>query len=767
MSDVRFLMAHGSRHTLIDTPDQTYPGISWPEIVRLCKEPQAKDKEASDFFIPSTYRDYDGRSHQAQRERGAFRMLAIDIDQGNLSKEDVIQAVREVLGDVSMLVYSSSGASEDNRKWRVLLPLATPIIGEEYEEAQSAFFHLLKQRGITPDGALARCGQPIYLPNVPISKRWPNLSPMFYDFEIVRGSNVFLTDASPIMQEVERRQEERRLALEHANQERLERERQRVDRCKLHPEDVNPVDAFNDAHTIEDLLLKYGYRRHGSSAHYRSRHQSSASFATQNFGTHWVSLSGSDAAAGIGRSKSMGENSYCFGDAFDLFVHYEHGGDFTAAVRAFGLEAGLSRRVASALLPDADNGSVVGVRHPNIEEIIQDEKGRPIFCHQTVYAILVTYPDWDGIFAYNEFSGLIMLLKPVPGARIPKSSFKPRAIKDSDFTHAVRWFNAHGFPKANQTTVTASVIAAANENILSPVRHYLEELSWDCIPRVGGWLIKYCGATDTAFNRAVGEKWLISAVARAFDPGCKVDTALIFEGTQGAGKSETFRTLASEEWFHDGLGDLGNKDASAGLKGKWIIELPELAAVRRTDVESVKAFLSRTHEKYRPPYGNVEVIEPRRCVFAGTTNRQDWLADDTGGRRFWPVEVKNINLKDLASDRNQIWAEAVEMYRTKQKWWLDPDEERMGATLVIQRTTDEPWTADVLKYAEKRSEVSTKEILLALSIELTRQTKADSMRVSGILTRAGWKRDGQFSKGDYKGLTRFVLPTRDGGGSTK
>ena len=338
MSDVRFLMAHGSRHTLIDTPDQTYPGISWPEIVRLCKEPQAKDKEASDFFIPSTYRDYDGRSHQAQRERGAFRMLAIDIDQGNLSKEDVIQAVREVLGDVSMLVYSSSGATEDNRKWRVLLPLATPIIGEEYEEAQSAFFHLLKQRGITPDGALARCGQPIYLPNVPISKRWPNLSPMFYDFEIVRGSNVFLTDASPIIQEVERRQEECRLALEHANQERLERERQRVDRCKLHPEDVNPIDAFNDAHTIEDLLLKYGYRRHGSSAHYRSRHQSSTSFATQNFGTHWVSLSGSDAAAGIGRSKSMGENSYCFGDAFDLFVHYEHGGDFTAAVRAFGLE---------------------------------------------------------------------------------------------------------------------------------------------------------------------------------------------------------------------------------------------------------------------------------------------------------------------------------------------------------------------------------------------------------------------------------------------
>ncbi|MBV5334037.1 hypothetical protein JZU57_02140, partial [bacterium] len=219
-----------------------------------------------------------------------------------------------------------------------MLPLAVPVSGEEYEEAQSALFHLLRQRGISPDGALARCGQPIYLPNVPISKRWPDLSPMFYDFQIVRGTNVFLTDASPIMQEVEQRQEQRRLAIEQADKDRREREKQRAERRIQHPDDVNPVDVFNDNHTIEDLLLRYGYERQGASAHFKSRYQSSTSFATQNFTTHWVSLSGSDAAAGIGRSKSMGDNSYCFGDGFDLFVHYEHNGDFTAAVRAYGLE---------------------------------------------------------------------------------------------------------------------------------------------------------------------------------------------------------------------------------------------------------------------------------------------------------------------------------------------------------------------------------------------------------------------------------------------
>jgi hypothetical protein len=338
MADIRFLMAHGSFFTLIDKPEQSYPSISWADIVRMVKDPQAKDKADADLFIPSTYTAHDGRSHDAQRERGSYRMLAIDIDQGNPSKDDVTQAVRDVLGDVSMIIYSSSGANPDRLKWRVLLPLAAPVDGAAYEEIQSAFFDLLRQHGITPDGALARCGQPIYLPNVPMAKRGPDLKPIFYDHAIVRSNNVALTDGNPIMQEVGRRAEQRRLAFEQAEIGRRDREKQRADRRLSNPTEINPVDAFNDVHTISDLLLKYGYERRGSSAHYKSRYQSSGSYATQDFGTHWVSLSGSDASAAIGRSKAMGDNAYCYGDAFDLFAHYEHGGDFKAAVRAYGAE---------------------------------------------------------------------------------------------------------------------------------------------------------------------------------------------------------------------------------------------------------------------------------------------------------------------------------------------------------------------------------------------------------------------------------------------
>ena len=349
MSDVRFLTAPGSFFTLIDKPGEYYPGVSWNEIVKLVQTPQAKEKIDADFFIPSTYRAHDGRSHEAQREHGAYRALAIDIDRGNPSLEDVQEAVQAVCGDVSILIYSSSGASLDNRKWRAIVPLAGVITGAEYEEIQTAFFDLLHVNGIHPDGALARCGQPIYLPNVPIAKRGPDLMPLFYQHRVLRGKPLRLDGDSPIMQELTRKAEQRRLAAEQAEKARAERERQRADRRQKFPDEVSPVDAFNADHSIEDLLARYQYERHGSSQHYRSRYQTSPSYATENFGTHWVSLSGSDAAAGVGRPKSLGENSYCWGDAFDLFVHYEHGSDYSAAVRAYGAEINPAKAAASEM----------------------------------------------------------------------------------------------------------------------------------------------------------------------------------------------------------------------------------------------------------------------------------------------------------------------------------------------------------------------------------------------------------------------------------
>src|SRR5262249_11852322 len=147
---------------------------------------------------------------------------------------------------------------------------------------------------------------------------------------------------------------------------------------------------------------------------------------------------------------------------------------------------------------------------------------------------------------------------------------------------------------------------------------------------------------------AVGEKFLISAIARVMRPGCKADHALVLEGPQGIGKSGVGRILAGDEWFTDQVADFGSKDASMQLRGIWMIELSELGSLPRADRERVKAFITQQSERFRLPYGHRLVNHPRQCVFIATTNSDTWLQDETGGRRFWPVACRAIDLASLA-----------------------------------------------------------------------------------------------------------------------
>ena len=180
--------------------------------------------------------------------------------------------------------------------------------------------------------------------------------------------------------------------------------------------------------------------------------------------------------------------------------------------------------------------------------------------------------------------------------------------------------------------------------------------------------------------------------------------------------------------------------------------------MRRSETETVKAFLSRTEERFRPAYARTEVIEPRRCVFIGTTNRTDYLNDDTGNRRFWPVSIRRFDLDALRRDRDQLWAEAVAAYRTGEPWWLDREAETEAAALTSQRQADDPWESKVLEAVIGKAHTSTRALLDAIGLDPVHRTKADSMRVAGILNRAGWVRDGKYSSGPDRGQARYVRP---------
>ncbi len=380
----QLLLAHGATNTKINQPGNEYEGINLGKIAKLVSEPQAKEKADASFIIPSVYREHDGRNHAIQRDHGEYWMLALDVDEGDPSLIELRTAVETVTGNASTLIYSSSGASEDNRKWRVLIPLALPISGEDYAEAQLAFFDLMQSENIACDSSLSRTGQPIYLPNVPPARRDQFGAPSFYHGIKHRGDGLLIPTKSRIWENMLFRRKNEAIAAEKASAERALRAQQREEnRSKFDGDD--PIDVFNQRHTISDIMLKYGYERKGSSDSYRSPMQTSGSHATKDYGTHWVSLSGSDRASGIGQASG----EFCYGDAFDIWAHFEHGGRMSDAVREYGKEirptpAKQREEIVKAasepyadfdMVPDAEPEPV----QPKATIIIPNAEQKPIF----------------------------------------------------------------------------------------------------------------------------------------------------------------------------------------------------------------------------------------------------------------------------------------------------------------------------------------------------------------------------------------------------
>jgi predicted P-loop ATPase len=343
-------------------------------------------------------------------------------------------------------------------------------------------------------------------------------------------------------------------------------------------------------------------------------------------------------------------------------------------------------------------------------------------------------------------------LRAVPGQG---GGVYPRPLEDDDYTAAQAWFNNNGFPKATMDIVRAAVRKVCRHQAFDPLRDYLDGLQWDGAPRLASWLTTYCGAEPSAYVSEVGRRWCISAVARGFKPGVKADCMIVLEGAQGRRKSSALAALAGEDWFSDALPQMGDKDASSYLRGKWIIEVAELEAMR-SQMDAIKAFISRQVENYRPVYGREEVSEPRRCIFAGSTNKDDWQRDETGGRRFWPVKVGSIDVDAIARDRVQLWAEAVHLYRAGERWWLEGEEADQAQAEVAERRPDDPWRADIARVVEGRAEVTTKEVLHELHVLPVDMTPQLSKRVAQELVALGWVRDGRVTTGQMKGAARYV-----------
>jgi predicted P-loop ATPase len=245
-----------------------------------------------------------------------------------------------------------------------------------------------------------------------------------------------------------------------------------------------------------------------------------------------------------------------------------------------------------------------------------------------------------------------------------------RTLKDSDFTDAHIYVQEFYLRTIGYKIVEEIVLRDCERRKRHPVRDYLNSLVWDGEIRLNDWLVNYLGCDATPYVCKIGRLYLTAAVARIFEPGCKCDYVLVLEGEQGLEKSKVWKTLF-KEYHTDSIPDITSKDASIHVSRFWCVEISEMAAYNKHDDAYMKSFITRTVEQYRPVHGRMGVDVPRQCVIAGSVNDATYLKDETGNRRWWPVKCSKIDIERLEEDRDQLFAEAVHLYKTKQPWWPD------------------------------------------------------------------------------------------------
>ena len=375
------------------------------------------------------------------------------------------------------------------------------------------------------------------------------------------------------------------------------------------------------------------------------------------------------------------------------------------------------------------------------------------FCN---YRLMLTFNGAvAGKFRLNRFTNEVE----VQGAPWALSS-ATAPLSDRDIVRAREWLQGFNLtPTKDEAHAALSEAAAAHS--YDPVTDYLDGLIWDGKPRIDAWLINLFGVRDTPYARAVGSKWLISACARAYRPGCKADYMLVLEGPQDIGKSAALRALAGPDWFMEFTAPLrDNKMFVEQTMGKWIVEFPELASIGPSNMETVKAVITTQVDRVRLSYAHTAGNYPRRSILAGTVNPKAegaYLTDETGNKRFWPVRCTAIDMVGLVRDRDQLWAEAASRYALGEHWWLT-DEQRAAA--IIQqaaRVAVSPWE-DWLKSGrlDERDEWTSSQLLERIGVPVKDQTNKHKQEVAQIMTRLGWRQKVERLQGHPTRIWRYT-----------
>ena len=322
-------------------------------------------------------------------------------------------------------------------------------------------------------------------------------------------------------------------------------------------------------------------------------------------------------------------------------------------------------------------------------ELDVDGKGIYLSSATNINIILANDYRLKDAFKQNDFDNKRYAFRTLPWRKIGE----PEPMKNVDYS-GVRNYIESIYGISGTLKIDDSLALEFEKHAFHPIREYLKELTWDGRKRVDTLLTDYLGVQDNIYTRESIRKWLVGAVSRVMRPGCKFDSALILVGVQGANKS-SFLNKLGKEWFSDTFMTVHGTQALEQIQGAWIIEMAELAGLKKAEVEPVKHFISKQVDSFRPAYARVSETFKRQCVFGGTTNKHDFLNDATGGRRFWPQDVDlSKSTKDvwvhLDDEVDQIWAEVFELYKKGEKLILSKDAEMLARNeQILHSETDE------------------------------------------------------------------------------
>jgi predicted P-loop ATPase len=355
------------------------------------------------------------------------------------------------------------------------------------------------------------------------------------------------------------------------------------------------------------------------------------------------------------------------------------------------------------------------------------ERGRPLKHKLNIYRIMELDSRLRDRYRYNEFADEIW-----DGDHL---------LEDHHITELSLWLQRIYRVTIGKEPLYDLIIRRSRENAYHPLQDYLQSLKWDGKKRIGQILQRYWGVEDTPLLREIGLRWAISCVARGLRPGCKVDTVLILCGPQGAKKSTSLRVLAGDGYFSDSHLDIRSKDSYQLIhqSGVWIWELAEFYSLKNRDNENAKMFLSSPSDRYRPSYAKAPVNRKRSLVFTSTTNELAFLTDSTGNRRYWPVNTEIIDIEGLKKDRDQIWAEAVSMFKSGEIWWLEGSHEMDLQEYQKSFVVDDPWSHAIQELLAEFPDagVLMDQIFDRLGLEKPYRNSGYARRITAILQGLG------------------------------